>query len=320
MIFYVILFIVCFILKFYFTKNLINILKRKHILDHPELRSNHKIPTPRGGGIATVIIFSCLLPLSYYLLYSNLNKEIIFFTLIIVLIGIISFNDDIKHIGQLWRLFVHFLAVIVMIYVLPIENSHNLILLEGQSFFWDRFLLIVFGVYFINIYNFMDGIDGITAANNICMASAILVGTFLYNINDHFLSISAIIIISTSLAFMFFNWCPAKIFYGDVGSVTNGAIIFYLLLKFSTYNVIFHPLLFAFYYLADSTITLFRRMIAGEKIWNPHSKHFYQLAVRNGYSHQQVVIFIILINIIMTVIAFNYAPTGSFSIMQYFVQ
>lgn len=306
------LFIISFTLSGWFTWYLIKYLNAKHIIDNPGARSNHNIPKPRGGGIATVIIFSLIYPLFSYLAFNEYYYASIL-ALLVTTLGVVGFIDDIKSINVLPRFIAQIIIVALMLFLLFPKS--NLLLPLTFSYVMDKLLLVLLVTYFVNIYNFMDGIDGITASNTI----AIMIGTLAIIISNNLALESVlylnIIITACSLAFLLFNWHPSKIFYGDVGSLVLGLLTAFSLLKITYAGYFWPALLIAGYYLFDATLTIIRRLITGEKIWQAHSKHFYQLAVRKGYTHSQIVIVISIINIILILVALFYLPKISLPLL-----
>jgi UDP-N-acetylmuramyl pentapeptide phosphotransferase/UDP-N-acetylglucosamine-1-phosphate transferase len=157
--------------------------------------------------------------------------------------------------------------------------------------------MIVGWAWFINLYNFMDGIDGITGTETIALA----IGTGLImtatNITDPFISTLCMLLLSTSLGFLAMNWYPARIFMGDVGSVPLGFLTGYILLTLAMRGYPIVALILPLYYLADSGITITRRALRGEKIWQPHRQHFYQIAAAGARRHDKVVYRVLTANI-----------------------
>ena len=144
-------------------------------------------------------------------------------------------------------------------------------------------------VWFVNLYNFMDGIDGLagseTAAIGIGLALFAVVGTG----GDPALAAPAAAIAAAAIGFLVWNWAPARIFLGDVGSVPLGYLLGFLLLATAARGYWKFALILPLYFLADATITLLRRLARGERVWLPHREHFYQQAVQRGLGHAAVV-------------------------------
>jgi UDP-N-acetylmuramyl pentapeptide phosphotransferase/UDP-N-acetylglucosamine-1-phosphate transferase len=152
---------------------------------------------------------------------------------------------------------------------------------QGLLPFWlDRAVAVLAWTWFINLYNFMDGIDGITGIETVCIAAGLAICGFALP--------QDLVLIAASLGFLLWNWHPARIFLGDSGSVPLGYLLGWLLLSLAGSG---HPaaaLILPAYYLADATLTLLRRASRLEPVWRAHRQHFYQRAVQGGASHAAV--------------------------------
>ncbi len=144
-------------------------------------------------------------------------------------------------------------------------------------------------LWFINLFNFMDGIDGLAGSE----AAAVGIGLVLFAVvgtgRDPGLAALAAAIAAAAIGFLVWNWAPARIFLGDVGSVPLGYLLGFLLLGVAADGHWKIALILPLYFLADATITLCRRLLRGEPVWRPHRQHFYQRAVQRGLSHAAVV-------------------------------
>jgi UDP-N-acetylmuramyl pentapeptide phosphotransferase/UDP-N-acetylglucosamine-1-phosphate transferase len=167
----------------------------------------------------------------------------------------------------------------------------------------DRAAAALVWVWFVNLYNFMDGIDGIAGSE----AAAIGIGLALFAVtgigDDPALAASAAApgaaIAAAAIGFLVWNWAPARIFLGDVGSVPLGYLLGFLLLAAAARGHWEIALILPLYFLADATITLLRRLARGERVWLPHRQHFYQQAVRRGLGHAAIVRRVIAANLIL---------------------
>ncbi|MEM7617241.1 MAG: glycosyltransferase family 4 protein, partial [Pseudomonadota bacterium] len=273
-----------------------------NIVDVPLNRSNHQNITPRGGGIA---IFASIIIIytAFIFLYSK-NLYDLLPIICLVPILIISFIDDIKNINFIARVAVQLISVSAGIYIIYFSPENSLLslfshlldtdsqLLVGDNYVLPRLfpnfiplylelLLIGIGwIWFINLYNFMDGIDGITVTQTITIAIGIIAMTLIASYDSKYIYLS-LAIIGAILGFAIYNWHPAKIFMGDIGSVSLGYLLGFLLIELSLNGSYLAIILFLSYYLSDSGITITKRLIAGKKIWQAHSEHFYQQAARN---------------------------------------
>ncbi len=174
----------------------------------------------------------------------------------------------------------------------------NEMLLSGAVPFWlDRTLMILGWAWFINLYNFMDGIDGITGVETISIVTGICLVMTAAGISDPFVDFLTLVLTGACLGFLVYNWHPAKIFLGDVGSVPLGYLTGFCLIALAVKGHLIAGLILPLYYLADSGITLIKRALRREKIWQAHREHFYQKAALAWGRHDKVVYAIIIANI-----------------------
>jgi UDP-N-acetylmuramyl pentapeptide phosphotransferase/UDP-N-acetylglucosamine-1-phosphate transferase len=281
-----------FFLVLILTGRIRDVLLKRTILDIPNDRSSHTNPVPRGGGLALLIV---LLPaLIGAVIYFDVNAQHAGLIVGIFLLAIISWIDDYKHVNPAIRFFLHILAAFCGIFSFPSQET----LLDKIVPFWiDRALMILAWTWFINLYNFMDGIDGITGVETISIAIGLYIFLALTGINDPFVSFLILILIGTCLGFLAHNWHPARIFLGDTGSVSLGYLVGFCLLSIAVKGHLVAALVLPLYYLADSGITLVKRILHGQKIWQAHREHFYQKAAFRAGTHSKIVIFIIAANI-----------------------
>ncbi len=262
----------------------------KHLFDVPNDRSLHSEPTPHGAGLVIVIV--CLItyiPISIYV-----SRDIVWGYFIgASMIALISFLDDIFSIRFSIRLLVHGLAAVILIY--DTGTWHGVTMLGGlQLGNWGYLITFLWVVWMVNSYNFMDGIDGLAALQAVIAASGWIVLGFLLNMPALYLF--SAIIASASLGFLVHNVSSSRIFMGDVGSAFLGFTFAALpLLARNMANFAWDLLpiaavLFVWFFLFDSVITLIRRAIRGEKIWIAHREHFFQRLVSSGLSHRQVTV------------------------------
>ena len=275
----------------------INALRRwllqQNILDVPNNRSSHVAPTPRGAGIVMVgVIVICWLGLMV-----KHDVPVIYYgvALSAVVLAVVSWLDDQSHVPFLWRLAVHGAAAAVAVVSLP---EHAVIFQEWLPLWLERSLMAIGLVWFLNLFNFMDGLDGLMGGLLLTIAAGIALITPLWL--DWQLSL---VIVPVALAFLWWNWSPAKIFSGDVGSVALGYIVGWMLLRLALSGYPVPAVILALYPIADTTITLLRRMSQGERFWVPHRNHFFQKLVRAGQSHSQVSRSILLLQCVMIALA-----------------
>jgi UDP-N-acetylmuramyl pentapeptide phosphotransferase/UDP-N-acetylglucosamine-1-phosphate transferase len=258
------------------TRVLIPILARREILDHPNQRSSHQVATPRGGGIA--VIASVLLAWIVLARSESVPSGVSGIALGAVLLAAVSWLDDLRGLSPVVRLPAQAAAVAIGILVLP--GPRELLCLAAIGLLW---------IWWINLFNFMDGIDGLAGSE----AAAIGAGLVLFGSvgagADPTLQAFVAAVTGAAIGFLVWNWSPARVFLGDVGSVPLGYVLGFLLLGWAVRGYWKMALILPLYFLADATITLARRLLRGERIWQAHREHFYQQAVRRGLSHAAVV-------------------------------
>ena len=280
----------------YLTGLTLRILKRRAILDHPNERSSHSTPIPRGGGIPVVALTIILwavpvdgtyIPSIGYVLVGAIS------------LAAISLIDDVKALSPASRLAVQFVAVGLGTLALP-EGE---LLLQGLAPRWiDLVVTSLTWIWFINLFNFMDGIDGITSVetSGICAGLLILAVVVGSGASEFWLPLSLWMAL---LGFAWWNRPPARIFLGDVGSITLGFLLGWLLIRTAAAGYWASALILPSYYLADATITLVKRALRGEKVWHAHRQHYYQRAVQSGRSHGAVSSAILAANLILVFLA-----------------
>ena len=266
------------------TGALIPILRRGHMLDYPNERSSHFTPTPRGGGIA--VTGSVLLAWIALDKAGLVASSVIGVALGAGLLAIVSWIDDVRGLSPRVRLVAQSVAVTIGILALPGARS-GLAAWSGPALYLAATGLL--WVWWINLFNFMDGIDGLAVSEAAAICGGLLLLAAVGDDTDPTAALLAAGIIGAAVGFLVWNWSPARIFLGDVGSVPLGYLSGYLLLDLAARGRWKMALILPLYFLADATITLFRRLLSGERVWEPHRQHFYQRALRNGLGHAAVV-------------------------------
>jgi UDP-N-acetylmuramyl pentapeptide phosphotransferase/UDP-N-acetylglucosamine-1-phosphate transferase len=154
-------------------------------------------------------------------------------------------------------------------------------------------------LWWVNLYNFMDGIDGIAGSEAAAIAGGLLLFTMLGNGADFSVALLSAAVLGASLGFLVWNWAPAKIFLGDVGSVPLGYLTGFLLIGLAGAGRWKIAMILPLYFIADATITLGRRLAGGERVWEAHRQHFYQKAVIRGLDHATVVRRVLAANLLL---------------------
>lgn len=284
--------LIIIILSFTLTWLIRNQAIRKSIIDTPNERSSHTLPTPRGGGLAIVIAFYGGL---CFLFFKNRMDDGLFYALLSgIPLVIVSLIDDVITLPAKTRIVVQSLSISGGLYFVGGLNTIDIGLFSIQSTILLTSISFVGLLWFINLYNFIDGIDGYATSQ------AIFAGLVIFVITRQPV---ALLLPMASLGFLPWNWQRAKIFMGDVGSTFIGFVLGILAIYFQNTQQLALPLwliavsLFWF----DATLTLYRRWKNKEKLSQPHRKHAYQRIVQYGFSHQKTVLSAMLINAVLAV-------------------
>jgi Fuc2NAc and GlcNAc transferase len=270
------------------------------VIDVPNERSAHTRPVPRGGGLAiagVVITGSVILGVREEL-PSNFLAALIGGGLIVAGIG---WLDDHRSVSSLVRVVAHFLAAalaVALMQGLPEMTVGGRVVQLGVL---GSLFAVLTIVWLINLYNFMDGIDGIAGVNAVTVG---LFGAFLLQRSGSSgLASIAFLIAGASFGFLLWNWAPARIFLGDVGSGFLGFC--FAVLAVASENTSEVPLLLWILlmgvFIVDATVTLIRRVARGENWYAAHNNHAYQRAVRSGFAHSTVSLAVAAINCLLGV-------------------
>jgi UDP-N-acetylmuramyl pentapeptide phosphotransferase/UDP-N-acetylglucosamine-1-phosphate transferase len=259
----------------------LRLLRRRAILDHPNERSSHDRPTPRGGGIAVVLVVAVAWGWSEVL---DTQRDILVVLTCAIALAALSWIDDLRSLPPWLRLLGQGLAVAA---AMPWLMDHGPVF-QGLLPGWlDAALAGLAWVWFVNLFNFMDGIDGIAGVETAGIGLG-LVAVGLLAPAGALDPWPALSLAAAALGFLWWNWQPAKVFLGDVGSIPIGFLLGWLLLTAAANGFWAPALILPLYYLTDATATLLRRAARGEKVWRAHREHAYQYAVQQGRSHAAV--------------------------------
>jgi UDP-N-acetylmuramyl pentapeptide phosphotransferase/UDP-N-acetylglucosamine-1-phosphate transferase len=268
---------------------------KKNIMDIPNQRSSHSQPTPRGGGLAIVASWYAGLTA---LRIMGLIENSLFLALISgFVLAAVSFIDDVYDIKPSIRILAQLITACAGLYFI---GGMKLIYLHGLKMEYSLILslIAVIGiVWFINLFNFLDGIDGYASMEAILVAF----GMFIVTGNP-----TLSILIFATLGFLIWNWPKAKIFMGDIGSTQLGYILIILGIYFNNaiqLNIIGWLILTSLFWV-DASVTLFRRWRNHEKLSIAHKKHFYQRIVRFGLTHKETDLWLVLVNIIFIALVY----------------
>jgi UDP-N-acetylmuramyl pentapeptide phosphotransferase/UDP-N-acetylglucosamine-1-phosphate transferase len=281
----------------------------KHALAKPNARSSHRIPTPQGAGIA--VISATLLVAAAIMIgtdASRVNIPVAVFgaTLFIAIVG---FADDLKSIPVMTRLLLQAVAVAAIAFTAPDDVR----IVSACPFWIERGLILLAGLWFVNLVNFMDGLDWMTVAEIVPVTSALVV-LGLYNEFPLSPVIVAAALCGAMIGFAPFNRPVAKIFLGDVGSLPIGLLLGWCLLELALHQHLAAALLLPLYYLADASVTLLRRVIRHEPFWAAHRSHFYQRATDNGFTVWRVVSEVFVLNVVLAGLAIASTRTASLAV------
>lgn len=268
----------------------------KSLIDIPNERSSHSVPTPRGGGVAIVVSFLLALPalgglglLSPPVLFGLLGSGL--------LIAIIGFADDHGHIAARWRLLGHFVAAAWSLYWLNGLPPVEVLGVNVDLGWFGDALALVYLVWMLNLYNFMDGIDGLASAEAISVCLGMCFVCWLCGYAE--LIWIPLFLAAVVTGFFYWNFPTARIFMGDAGSGFLGAVLAILSIQAagSGSQLLWSWLILLGVFIVDATWTLMRRLLRGEKIYQAHCSHAYQAAARRYSSHRVVTLTVIMINV-----------------------
>ncbi|UVL68173.1 glycosyltransferase family 4 protein [Pseudomonas sp. B21-031] len=268
----------------------------RSVIDIPNARSSHTVPTPRGGGVAIVLTF-LLVVVGLMLLGVGQLSVLVALAGGGGLIAIIGFMDDHGHIAARWRLLGHFLAAA---WILGWMGGLPPLPLFGWSLdlgWLGGLLAVVYLVWLLNLYNFMDGIDGIASVEAI---TACLSAAWLYWLAGFDTAAVLPLLLAAAVAgFLFWNFPPAKIFMGDAGSGFIGIVLGGLSLQAAWMSppMFWCWLILLGVFIVDATYTLVRRLLRGDKVYEAHRSHAYQFASRRYGKHLPVTLTVAAINL-----------------------
>lgn len=245
------------------------LLRWRHLLplDRPNHRSLHESPIPRIGGLGIAVAMLCT--------WSQVQPWPILLSVCVAMLSAVSFIDDRNGLPASVRFVVHTIVSFVWLFALCPTWSVLALGLTAIMFVWS-----------INLYNFMDGSDGLAAGMTLFGFGAYSVAAT--SASDLTLASIALTVAAAAGGFLLFNWHPAKVFLGDAGSVPLGFLAAALGLEGWIQDVWpwWFPLLVFSPFGVDATVTLARRAARGDRVWQPHREHFYQRMVQSGFGHK----------------------------------
>jgi Fuc2NAc and GlcNAc transferase len=285
-----------FFSSFFLTALLRKYAIARSIIDVPNDRSSHKVPTPRGGGVAIVLTFLAALGgiWSGALISSEFAISLAGAGAVVAIIG---FLDDHGHIPARWRLVGHFFSALWALFWLGGMPPVTMFSITFNLGVIGYLLGALYLVWMLNLFNFMDGIDGIASVQALC---ACLGGVGLYCVVGS--STSAVVCSALAIAvigFLVWNFPPARIFMGDAGSGFLGIVLGILSLQAAwvSSSMLWGWLILMGVFIVDATFTLIRRLARGDKVYEAHRSHAYQFASRHYRSHRIVTLAVLAINV-----------------------
>ena len=289
------IYFILFLISFFFTYLIKNYAIKKSLIAEVNERSSHTVPTPHGGGIAISITW--FIGISFLFINDKIDTSLFYALLIGIIISIVSYLDDLFELSPKIRLVTQSSVAICGLVALGGFNSLDFGLFTIENSILTNIFAFLVIVWFINLYNFLDGINGYAGSEAVFLAIA----GFLIFGGAHFIVLAVAV-----FGFLCWNWNKAKIFMGDVGSTLLGynvAIFTIYYANEQASNFWIWIILFGLYWF-DATLTLIRRKLNKEKLSQAHKKHGYQRLTQAGWSHYKVTNYSILLNLVLLSIVY----------------
>ena len=282
------------------------VAQKKMLIDIPNERSSHNTPTPRGGGIAIAITW--FLGISYLNYLGQINANLYYALLSGILISGISLIDDIYTIKSIPRIAIQSISTIVALYFIGGLKAIDLGFFSFENTFVLNVIAFIGIIWFTNLFNFIDGIDGYSSTGAIVIALALF-----FFVKDTLLLVLALSV----LGFLPWNWQKAKIFMGDIGSTLLGFTIAVLIINYNNTEQfsILNGLIITSVFWFDATVTLIKRFLNKEQLGQPHKKHAYQRIVQFGFSHQKTVLIATTLNFLLFLMVYFSIQFKAFQVL-----
>ena len=268
----------------------------RSLIDIPNARSSHTVPTPRGGGVSIVVAF-LLATVALGLAGLISSSVAIALTGAGALVAVLGFMDDHGHIAARWRLLGHFAAAVWALIWLDGLAPVRVIGMTVHPGVIGQILAAFYLVWMLNLYNFMDGIDGIASVEAVTVCGGI---SLIYVLSGSTgILWGPMLLAAAVIGFLYWNFPPARIFMGDAGSGFLGIVLGILSVQASwtSPQLFWAWLILLGVFVVDATVTLFHRLLRGEKIYEAHRSHAYQFASRRYGKHLPVTLGVGLINL-----------------------
>jgi UDP-N-acetylmuramyl pentapeptide phosphotransferase/UDP-N-acetylglucosamine-1-phosphate transferase len=273
----------------------------RHAIARPNARSSHHTPVAQGGGIAVVLAALALTGAAIFLwpdLSPGQTESFLTVSAAAILLTILGAFDDMHSLPATVRLIAQCVAVGAVVIAIP----NDMRVLPQLPWWMDRACLLIAGVWFVNVTNFMDGIDWMTVAEVVPVTGAMILLGILGTV-DFSAAMIAATLCGALLGFAPFNKPVARLFLGDAGSLPIGLLVGWLLMRLAVEGHRAAAMVLPLYYLADATITLLRRLMRRERFWQSHRTHFYQRATDNGFTVREIVACVFLANVALAALA-----------------
>lgn len=282
----------------------------RYALARPNARSAHTTPTPQGGGLAVLgtLILAAWLgaaalgiegptalgfgPGSGFAVDPSDMIRLWTVLAAAVLVGLVGVVDDLRPLPPLPRLALQVIAMGLAVSALP-DGARVLPWLPLAA---ERLLLVVGGAWFINLTNFMDGMDWLTVAETVPVTAALSLFWFFGALSAP-AGLVALALLGSTLGFAPLNRPVARLFLGDVGSLAVGLLMAYALFDLAAHGGLAAAVILPLYSIADSGLTLLWRLRRGDRVWEAHRQHFYQVAVRRGLTVREVLARVVAANL-----------------------
>lgn len=272
---------------------------QRYAMARPSARGLHKAPTPQGGGLAIIGAMALVCGALATLLPGDEAQRLILVLAAAGCLAVTGWADDVFQLSPALRLALQLGAAAAVVLSLP---DHWRLLPSLLPVLPERLLLIVAGAWFVNLVNFMDGMDWMTVAEMVPVSAACaLFWTGGLLTGDA--GLLAVTLLGAMIGFAPFNKPVARLFLGDVGSLSIGLASGYCLLALALTGQIAAALLLPLYYLVDSGVTLVRRAAAGKRVWEAHREHYYQQAVLAGMQPLAVAGHVFALNVALAALA-----------------
>ena len=271
------------------TYYMIGQFEKWQIVASSNARSMHTKPVPIGGGWAIVPLVLVAWVAFFWPIEDQLTWAVLIGTLVL---ASLSWVDDRRPLPPFSRLLVQAVAITLVLGLLPAEQT---VFSKNWPLWADRLLAGLCWLWFVNLFNFMDGIDGLAGTEIIFICAGFIFIGLTTGLDLPTLHVVTVLAGATA-GFLWWNWHPARIFLGDVGSISIGFLLGWLLIKLAINGSLVAAFLLPAYFIADATVTILKRLVRGEAFWQPHKTHYYQRAAMGLGNHSQALWNIVLAN------------------------